>query len=205
MATMSPPASPTVSKSVVADKPSAATTSHEMADSLDVKDVSSTAATSTANADTNSVEDESSQPPRCDAETTSHVDIRYTVDCLDTNGRTFKISQNDKPLDIQVSSQTDSSPNTPTIELITLVDVRSKRQDSEESSEKKTEATPPKDLEDYKIDRVYPSSLHVHSTHLTQILRKVVEYYPRCVLNYSETFLRWILSYNIYFQSKLGW
>lgn len=178
MATMSPPASPTVSKSVVADKPSAATTSHEMADSLDVKDVSSTAATSTANADTNSVEDESSQPPRCDAETTSHVDIRYTVDCLDTNGRTFKISQNDKPLDIQVSSQTDSSPNTPTIELITLVDVRSKRQDSEESSEKKTEATPPKDLEDYKIDRVYPSSLHVHSTHLTQILRKVVEYYP---------------------------
>jgi hypothetical protein len=190
---MSPPESPTVS-AVMTDKPSTAATLEEMVESHDVDDESPRAETSNAAADSHLAKDESAQLKRGDNETAiPQIGIRYTVDCFDpNNGRNFKISQNDKPLDIQVSSPIDTSPATPVIELITYVDVRSRVQGSEESAEKMIEGTTAKGLEDYTVARVRPSSLLVRSEHLTQALRDVVEYYPRCVFNNSEIVLLWI-------------
>lgn len=125
-------------------------------------------------------EDELAQLPRSDDDTlTSHVGIRYTAACFDLDEvRQFRISQDDKPLEIQISNAPEAS-TTPVIELITGIGVRLKNRDSLESSKANAPKAVVKDLEDYRIENVQESTLVVHSPYLKKVIREVVTYYPR--------------------------
>lgn len=101
------------------------------------------------------------------------VNVRYTLDCTYRDGPDFKVSQNDKPLDIQV--QKEEKTILPVIEIITEITVVDMAMGEED---KKSHGDVSSTLDNKRVKRVGQELLQIHSPVLSGLLRNLVQYYP---------------------------
>lgn len=110
--------------------------------------------------------------PSAEAEKVT-VNVRYTVDCDYEDGPDFKVSQNDKPLDVQAKKGDETT--VPVIEIITNISVADIAK-GEEDKKPREGASPT--LDNKRVKRVGEEWLQIHSPVLSELLRSLVRYYP---------------------------
>lgn len=126
-------------------------------------------ATSTVNGDGGMAE---GAAPSSETENVT-VNVRYTVDCDYEDGPNFRVSKNDKPLDIQAKKEDETI--VPVIEIFTHISVADIVKGKEDK--KPSEGVSPT-LDNKRVKRVGQEWLQIHSPVLSELLRSVVRYYP---------------------------
>lgn len=111
------------------------------------------------------------------------VEIRYVVECQNEDGPDFLEKRDDVPFSLQVTEVAEDVRPPPVVEIITTVDVASKKPKedhgeltSQENCEKK-EGKP--SLANTHIKTMGGTRVIIHSSLLLDAIREVVEYYPR--------------------------
>ncbi|KAK7983229.1 hypothetical protein PG989_010631 [Apiospora arundinis] len=100
--------------------------------------------------------------------------IRYTADCLYIDGADFEFSQ-DEPIKNQPVSGSPDGDSMPVIEVVTRVVVRNEKQGDEKPEPDQEKKSP---LQGKSVHHIGESHIKINSSHLAQILRDTVEYYP---------------------------